>query len=376
MSATVLTIVEKIKPQPFANTGLENFVTTPCEHLPAQIVLDDPRLSLYCLDDANQQAFFVETPPAVDLSQAPFYYTTQYDQAQRLIALPYAEFHALADTIPTAKLILINSTGRCGSTLISQALNTVDGVLSLSEPDVFTQIHLMRFVDHSRDADYTRLLTSCVRFYGLRTPTLALKFRAMCLWVGDLLYQAFPDAKHLFLYREAEAWSKSMGLTTIPIEVRRAPTPEFPIFRRSMSPLSLPFAARHGREATGNELRSLMWLSLLEQYLALCDLGIQFLALRYEDIVAHPQEVLAAIFAHCGLTADLDRAYAVFGRDSQAGTDWSRTSRSERPNFPLEEADYAQMRAVFAENAGDQAAGFHRAQYAQIRLNRRCSNRC
>ncbi len=337
---------------PFANAQLANFVVTPGSSLPAQIVTERSEYQPILHRRRAAAGYFRRNAAGDRLSQAPFYYVAQYDHALRLIALPYAEFHALAADLPDPNLILINSTGRCGSTLISQALNTVDGLLSLSEPDVFTQIHIMRFLDRSRDEEYTRLLTSCVRFYGLRTPMLALKFRSMCVQVGDLLHHAFPDARHLFLYRQAEAWAKSIDLPFIPVEVRRAPIQEFPIYRRSMAPLSIPFAERHGREATENEVRALTWLSLMEQYLALCDLGIPFLALRYEDIVGHPKEVLAAIFDHCGLTADLDRAYAVFGRDSQEGTDWSRASRSERPNYPLEAEDYAQMRAVFAENAG------------------------
>ncbi len=74
--------------------------------------------------------------------------------------------------------------------------------------------------------------------------------------------------------------------------------------------------------------------------------------------MAQPQAVLAAIFAYCGLNADLDRAYEVFGKDSQAGTEWSQENRQQRVLYPLEDEDYAQYRAVLAEHPLIRSAEF------------------
>ena len=257
-------------------------------------------------------------------------------------------------------MIFIHSTGRCGSTLISQALATVEGLRSLSEPDIYTQIHAMRFADRGRDAEYQRLLTSATRFYASHAPTTAIKFRAMCISIGDLLCAAFPDAKNLFLYRNAEAWARSMNLQRRPPEQRRVPLPQqdIPAHWMGIAPLLIPFGEQHGRTPTSNELTALGWLSLLAQYLTLYEAGRPFLAVRYEDIIAQPQAVLAAIFAYCGLNADLDRAYAVFGKDSQAGTEWSQENRQQRVLYPLEDEDYAQYRAVLAEHPLIRSAAF------------------
>ncbi len=224
MDATVLEIVDKVKARSVAQTALDNFVVRDGELVDLSI-LDQPNVSLYCLDDEAQRAIFVETPPGVDLDDAPFYYVSQYEQAQRLIAVPIADFHRVADSLPIGDVIFIHSTGRCGSTLISQALATVAGVRSLSEPDIYTQIHTLRFADRGSDEHYQRLLASATRFYASRSPTTAIKFRAMCISVGDLLCAAFPDAKNLFLYRNAEAWARSMNLQMRPAEQRRDPLP-------------------------------------------------------------------------------------------------------------------------------------------------------
>ena len=92
--------------------------------------MEQPTVSLYCLDHANQRALFVDTPPEVDLLQAPFYFIAQYQAAQRLIAVPYATLHALAREVELdpQRIILFYSTGRCGSTLFSHVLNQTPNV--------------------------------------------------------------------------------------------------------------------------------------------------------------------------------------------------------------------------------------------------------
>lgn len=349
MTATILEIVEKTKTHPFGTAMPENFIVNEAGTVDARYLLDNPNISLYCLDDANGAAWFVETPPEVDLTQAPFYYINQYDHALRLFTVPYEEFHLLADSIPLGKLIFVHSTGRCGSTLISKTLNMVDGVRSLSEPDLYTQILFMRHLDSSRDAHYRRLLRSCTLLLGKSAPTLAVKFRAMCIQLDDLLYAEFPDAMQLFLYRNMESWARSMGVETRPPAERRVPMTEFPIYRQAMTPLRTGFVAAHEREPNPVEWSALTWLSLMEHYVKLCDGGLPFLAVRYEDIQAHPRQVLAAVFEYCGLAANIDRAYSVFATDSQEGTPLSRASLKERERTPLDPAEIGRWNEILSE---------------------------
>src|SRR4051812_44461169 len=165
MNARVLHIVDKVTPMEFFPAVPQNFVLREGESVPPEVVLDDPDVSLYCLDDDNRQALFVQTPPGVELLQSPFYYLAQYQHAQRVIAVPYDTLHRLADELPggAGNLVLIYSVGRCGSTLISRSLNAVDGVLSYSEADVYTQIAMLRNRDRSRDEEYLRLIRTCTR---------------------------------------------------------------------------------------------------------------------------------------------------------------------------------------------------------------------
>jgi hypothetical protein len=351
MSATVLNIVEKTKAWDVVPAHLDNFVLSEGDTVLATVLRDSPHISLYSLDDTTRRAIFVETPPEINLTEAAFYYDAQYKHALRLFALPYDELHALAADLPEGDTIFLHSIGRCGSTVISKALNTVNGVVSLSEPDVYTQLHLVRFLDRSRDDEITRLLQSCTRLLGSRTPTLVIKFRGMCIHIGDLIHRAYPRAKNLFLYRHTESWARSMGLATLPVDERRTPSTDVPLHRRSIAPLSYQFAERHGRESTRVELAALMWLSMMESYVRLYTQGIPFLAARYEEIQSQPVRVLEAIFAYCGLPVDaVEQAYTVFSKDSQEGTIFAREAFRARAVAPLDEDDYAQMRAILSEH--------------------------
>ena len=119
----------------------------------SQIVIKQPNLTLYALDDQRRQVIFVETPLEVDLSSHPFYYMAQYQHAQRLVAVPYDDLMRLADALgPIEHLILIQSIGRCGSTLMSKILNENEHILSLSEPDVYSNLLWLRTEDPGRDA--------------------------------------------------------------------------------------------------------------------------------------------------------------------------------------------------------------------------------
>src|SRR5688572_8388910 len=79
---------------------LEDFKLREAAPISEQTVLENPNISLYCLDPKSQTAVFVETPTEVDLSQVPFYYMSQFASATRVIPLPYQILHNLARQVP------------------------------------------------------------------------------------------------------------------------------------------------------------------------------------------------------------------------------------------------------------------------------------
>ncbi len=360
MSARVLHILDKVTPLEYFPAVPQNFVLREGESVPGEVVLGAD-VSLYCLDDENRQALFVETTPGVDLTQGPFFYLAQYEHAQRVIAVPYETLHRLADELPGGAddLVLIYSVGRCGSTLISQSLNAVDGVLSYSEPDVYTQIAMLRYLDGSRDEEYLRLIKSCTRILRRDAQTVAIKFRASGIHLADLFHQLFPEARGVFLHRHAERWLESMNAGFTP----NMPGPEakelFEKFVLAQAPLLLPFVRRHERAPSLAEAYALTWLSVVDKYLTLRDQGVPFLSVGYEEIKTQPKQTLLELLTYCGLPVDgFDAAYDTFSADSQQGTVLSKESRQQNPAPALSPQDYAEARAVLAEHPTVQTADF------------------
>jgi hypothetical protein len=352
MTVQYLNIDEKHR-QGLGNVAsILDFSVSEGEAVDAGIVLSSPNLSLYCMDDANRRAIFVELPDGIDLTTAPFVYVTQYEQAQRLLAVPYESFRRAAKTLPeTERLILIYISGRSGSTLLSSLFNELDSVASLAEPDVATQFVKLRPADGSRDAELRDLFDCTVRILFKPTPfkaadTFALKFRSEGLQIMDLCHAALPQAKNLFLYRDAIGFTASFYR----IFTKNDEFPES--MTRSdwvaafTDMMNYDFAPAAATLAPGLELLSMpqhlcmWWAVIMDWYLAQYAGGIPVLAVHYADLNAHKEQVVRAIFEYCGLpTAQLAQSLRAFERDSQAGTLLAREKPTEgnKPKFTAEQ---------------------------------------
>jgi hypothetical protein len=218
VQAQLLPIEDKVKKK--GDMGLASLSDFRCgagSTVDARMILNRPQITLYCLDDQSRQAVFVELPGDVELSQRPFLFLTQYEHAQRLLTVSYETLHELAGAIGEGfrRLILMYSVGRAGGTLLSRSLNRLDTVLSLDEPDVYNNIVMIRPADGRRDAELTRLLHSSTRLLfkpaQAGVDTLFIKFRSCSIEIGDLMHKAFPQARVMFLYRNAETWARSAG---------------------------------------------------------------------------------------------------------------------------------------------------------------------
>ncbi len=165
------------------------------------------------------RALFVDTSPETDLLQAPFYFIAQYEAAQRLISVPYDTLHTLAREVDLnpERIILLYSTGRCGSTLLSHVMNLNPSVVSFSEPDVFSQLVVLRTSGQSDDEEVASLLYDSLMIMSANAQQRgfqywAFKFRSYVLSVSDLLYRVAPKAKILFLYRNGRGLGRVLSV--------------------------------------------------------------------------------------------------------------------------------------------------------------------
>ena len=318
-----------------------------------------PGLSLYCLDLEHKEAIFVSTPPEIDLEEAPFYYHAQFKHAQAVFTIGFETFLELAKRIPPADtLILIHNIGRCGSTLLSKAFSRLESCTSYSEPDCFTQIAFWRKVDDPRDDLWKSLLPACMKFIfrdtGAHRPSRAIiKFRSGCLNLLDLFLEEFPDAKHLFLYRNCESWVASL----ISLRSRRHP---ITVLTREESERNWHhhngrcvdqsmFPFNHLPETlTWSQDLAVSWLVYVELVTRIHEeYPGRLLAVTYEDLAANGETCLRRIFTHCNLPQDrLADSLKPFDHDSQAGTGFARVDTNAGLKRQLPESDLALMQAV------------------------------
>ena len=338
MIAKVLYIQSKQRPHPLSIVKRQDFDCIEGENINPKIIIESPNISLYCLDPQNQQAIFVETPLEIELSNAAFFYQAQYEYAQRLIAVPLEDLPQLITAIeePIEKLIMIYSVGRCGSTLLSKVFNQIETVLSLSEPDVFSQIVGLRNPDGSNDAEIAQLLKICI--YLLSKPTLkgkqscfVLKLRSFCIELGDLIYQAFPDSQVIFLYRNAEDVVRSSIRAFVYLSAM------LPTIAQNIDLYSrfIPLLKEYANDidftdSSAIDIYTTAWLSVIQRYRFLQQRGIPTCTIRYENLVADPQKIVSAIFEYCGLSlAEVSHSCQVFAKDSQSDSNLSKENLSK-----------------------------------------------
>jgi hypothetical protein len=329
MDCRRLIIRDKCREHQFAIASPSDFDCSDGPVVDPKLVLQDDRLSLYCIDTELPRVLFVQTPEPLDPSATTFMYQTQHRDAESLVSVPLDIFHRLARDIALdpRSVVFVQSTGRCGSTLVSKVFAALEGVASWSEPDVFTGLTNMRPFDHSRDREVADLCESAVRFTckpvrSRRTTHHVLKFRSQVMELADLLCERVAGAKTVFMYRNAITWLDSVFrslLRTRPIEDDAYNQGMQDSFARR-HPLVADYV-RPGPPMSPACLWTLSWLSSVERYLQLCDAGQAGFALRFEDLKSDSEGLIRKLLAYTNLTpVDWTAVRAVLERDSQEGT--------------------------------------------------------
>ncbi len=369
-NARVLNINKKVRKNPTSFVSLRDFDVTPGGTVSLKTIANAPNISLYALNHFNQEAIFVETPPDVDLSERPFLYQAQYDEAIRLYSMSYKSFFKLADMMrqPNKQLILIHSVGRCGSTLLNAVFNNLPDVLSLSEPEAFTEVVRRREPDGSNEDQMAKLLDAVIQVQcrptNQITPTMyAIKFRSFSTVMIDLLHRVAPRSKHIFLYRNAEDRARSIARAFRTVEAGNEQLdPANLRVRTKFVPLLTQYADRAtSGELSKVEFSMLAWLSGMQKYLEMDAAGVPMIALRYEDMIAEPQQIVETLFDYCGLPITPERialGVKAFARDSQQGSSLARTTLKQDAQNQLTAEHLAEIHQLLAEHPTIKTADF------------------
>lgn len=337
---------------------------------PADAVDQSLSWTPYCWDARSGQMALVGCPAQVDHTAAPFYYQSQYRHARQLRLAEVAALRTQASARKFRTPVMIYSTGRAGTTLLSKMLARLPQCVSLSEPDLYTSV-LERHPDPESD-DAISLLQAggdlCFQPTNEQATHLVLKFRGMGIELAGALRRAHPAAKEVFLYRDAEAYITSSmrafsywlsplwairwlhGLyVTRPI-LEKVLNENLPTMQRFF-PAVKAYTPRELVTLGPVGMLTLSWVSMMDRAHAL---GLP--SLRYETLKARPREVFEALCERFELTnAPMQAALAALDEDSQQG---SVVARRRTKRFELSTQDRRLIEQVLARHSGIQSPDF------------------
>ena len=356
MTATLSTITGKSRTIAVEPASFAQFTLTDSQPVDAARALAHPKWTLYCLDIPSRTALFIDVAKGTDLAAAPFAYEAQFQHATQALIVPFAAFIATAKSQdPPEKLLLIFSTGRCGSTLFSRVLAAMPGVWSLSEPDAFTNLAL-RGAGLSQ-GDLQDLLKAAMA-HVFRPPArhriFAPKFRSEVFSQIPAYTQAFPNAVTCFLYRDMIGYVNSSYklMQNLGHPDAQIPYEEAASWWAKLSVSSAADGLDHliadKRASVGWEVfMAARWIERMEGCFAAQNDHHPMHMISYADMTTSPNTAFAPVLDACGLSPDdLDRVADVFARDSQSGTVASTRGRAA----DLSQAQIANLKNLAATN--------------------------
>jgi len=326
---------------------------------------------------------FVETAPDFDPAESgPFYFQSQRENAVRVYTVPFEEYHkVIAELDPemtsTKRLLMVYNTSRCGSTLLSKCLDQISNTRSVSEPDIMTSLtHIASEAHGTRDADIIALARSSAKLVCYlrrrRYPdceTVCLKFRFQMVYIAELMQKAVPDAKAIFLYRNAldviDSMCAAFISTGMYLAVRKLSIDTFYLFNVSTLPQNLPKLmplmndTERFPRACYKPLGAvvpfvLSWISVMHYGLNAYHAGSIHACIRYEDMILGKTALVSKMLSAVGLLSGDGKKEnviyndEVFKRDAHSG---HRVTQSKRTVFN-EDTGVVEVRS-FAYLRGD-----------------------
>lgn len=363
-SAHVLNIIWKRKLSDFADQN--DFLCTHESFVHPDYVKKD-EVSLYCITETD--AVFVETIPGLNIYHSdthPFLFFAQFENAVRVVTLPLASFHKIADDIgpPKLKVIMLQVTPRSGSTLLTQMLEAVPGTTSISEPDGLTSLWLLRTKFGS--ALYQRLMKDVIHVLCKPTSSpqicVVIKPRSFCLPQVEIINRCFPDFVHLFLFRDC--WENvqsihKMFVTIDSFQLKAALVCQRSKVLRWLFPGRANFVpntvlvneftkelfpwvcdVEFQMNMSWVQFLVLLWAPSVALYIHFFKNKIPIACIRYEDILEDPKRFCHLLFKHCGISLDfIELACSAMEQDSQRGSFVSQDKIKAKNIKPLELTD-------------------------------------
>jgi len=346
--AHVLDIVLFNKFDYLQNCSIKDYTLSHNRFENPQYIFDNDHVSLITINEENA-IFGVAKKKGMHLWKFEYYTFMRLGQmfyCNQLILVPLNHFHRMAEELgdPKGQLIFLFNTARCGSTLLTQMIQTTGKCISISEPDSFNVLALW-YKSKGDTPELRQLNKDVVRWtcrpYKDFTPLAQLlKITSISAYALPKFKEIYPNSKYLFMYRDVVKVAQSMYRFT----------QEFPtiVMANTLGKLSAALTEKcvDAMGYSGKEFRYKFWddLSLgvflaiitSKTYMELRRNGFDVCAVRYEDIIKDRHFAAKAILKFCGLPESLEENFLKgLEFDSQRGSIVSREILARHKDPPL-----------------------------------------
>ncbi|XP_078586085.1 uncharacterized protein LOC144867951 isoform X2 [Branchiostoma floridae x Branchiostoma japonicum] len=203
----------------------------PVQDVPAFFTSHGNEFSVYGVDWVQEAVVLIQPVDGTDMKKHPFFREAQRRNATEVLVIPFdhlqAVVDAISDKIAHVQEVFVYMTARCGSTLLTRAVEATSVAQACSEPEVLDTIclEIIRSRRHSEtpssyhtaqipavlmhDATSVALLRNVVSMLNYNLVTSDLRHRSIIFYklqarpvlAADAMHRAFPTAKTVFLYR-------------------------------------------------------------------------------------------------------------------------------------------------------------------------------
>ena len=306
-------------------SGSSNFLASHESFQDPDYVLDD-HVTLFYVN--KNEAIWVDVEKGVHPAKcnySAFFYIAQWKLAKKLIIMPIHIFNQLGSNVgkPRCTIIFLSNTARCGSTLVTKVFSETGSCLAFAEPDSMNAISQLRgAVSAEREKIFRNSINLlCKPLCKSNVQAYIIKLTQPTMVELPHVKKLFPDACHVFLYRDGLPVARSIATCSngVPISAMIQILGHWSGFYTKKMMNELGLYAENFEQKLHSDLHIgiIMWASGMRQYLDFREQGIDIVAAKYEDIVANPNVAFQKIFEYCGLPFDAKAVERAMSEDSQ-----------------------------------------------------------
>ena len=307
-------ILLRMKPRPIDlldNSYPLDFLCLGGTSINCDYILSD-NVTLYCM--CGDMVVFVESPKDMDIYNSelhPFLLETQFYKATHVIIMSLSNACSLADELgnPKEKTICLVHTGRAGSTLMAQMLYKTGKVRVLSMPDCYrslltSQDALPMDVKGKYTLVMTQLLCKPIRRYK-ECCTILIKIKSNEILMIPLLQKYVGWVKNIGMYRNGLTSVLSMERLLLLTDWRLVF--EYNWLKHLYFALNMyPYYGQFSTNDVDSNFLLLTWRHLsIVTHMMEFKKKYNMYTIKFEDLIASPDEVIRDVFITCGLSSDL-----------------------------------------------------------------------